>query len=417
MNDARPPSLRLSIDDATLSMRSRNRLRNKLRRQVKREHSRRRVVRRETNRLGDDPVWRLARRATYAVIGGAILGVTFGVFSFSPQNGGVGVAPLMEGFDMAPASDIGGPVGPAALLELDDARSRPRLARLETETPTTEEVGAEPIEPFDAAPEAPISTLRATPSRGGGTWRDFAAAPSRVEPDQPLIAIIMDDMGPDQSAAERVVALPAPLTLAFLPYADDLQVMADAARSAGHEVLLHLPMEPEGNEDPGEMALTLSLSADELKRRLNWSLNRFTGYVGVNNHMGSRFTADMNAMRVVLEDVRRRGLLFLDSKTSPDSVGEQLARAMGAPAASRDVFLDHPADDRLAVRRELAKLERIAREQGYAIAIAHPRPDTLAVLSPWIVSAPARGFTLAPLSQIYDLRSKRNRRFAARAAQ
>ncbi|MEM8985924.1 MAG: divergent polysaccharide deacetylase family protein [Pseudomonadota bacterium] len=240
-------------------------------------------------------------------------------------------------------------------------------------------------------------------------WRRHAAA--RVDTGNPKIAIVIDDVGLDKTAFERVRALPAPLTLSFLPYAKDLPEMTASARAAGHELMVHMPMEPKGDADPGPMALKTGHSTAQLQQLIDWNLSRFEGYVGFNNHMGSRLTADSAAMRIVLTEARERGLVYLDSLTTPDSDAGRIAVTVGAAAISRDVFLD-PDATRATVRRQLEDAERIAERTGLAIAIAHPRPETLDILGPWLVSAPARGFDIIAASQAADMRLSGGRRFA-----
>lgn len=164
--------------------------------------------------------------------------------------------------------------------------------------------------------------------------------------------------------------------------------------------MLHLPMEPEDQaENLGPDPLLTSLDAEALRRRARAMLDSIDGYVGVNNHMGSRFTTDEAAMALVLAEVRDRGLLFVDSRTAPNSVGERLANALGVPALRRDIFLDNEADGAL-IGAQLAALERHARDHGFAIAIAHPRPDTIAALADWLPGVAGRGFILVPISAI-----------------
>jgi polysaccharide deacetylase 2 family uncharacterized protein YibQ len=121
--------------------------------------------------------------------------------------------------------------------------------------------------------------------------------------------------------------------------------------------------------------------------------------VGINNHMGSKFTADRAAMTPIIEELKARGLLFLDSMTTPHSVGWELARADGVPYADRQVFLDNDQSASEVMAR-LAETERIAREHGYAIAIGHPHDGTLEALTKWIPEAKAEGFALVPISAI-----------------
>lgn len=221
-----------------------------------------------------------------------------------------------------------------------------------------------------------------------------SASSTEAETEAPRIYVIFDDMGLDRAAFDAVMTLPGPLTLSFLPYGRDVQQMVNEARDAGASILLHLPMEPTGGADPGPNSLATSMSEGQLSRTLDANLNAFTGYVGVNNHMGSRFTRNDRAMRSVLGVLKANGLFFLDSRTTGRSVAESAGRATGATVLRRDVFLDADAD-RDSILRQLRRVEEIARREGSVIAIAHPRKATLEALGPWLTSAPARGFKLA----------------------
>jgi polysaccharide deacetylase 2 family uncharacterized protein YibQ/copper chaperone CopZ len=209
------------------------------------------------------------------------------------------------------------------------------------ETKPPPKAKAAPIPPA-AVEKPPLRTQTAVAQLP--PWRRFALATPEAR-GRPRIAIVIDDMGIDKKRSASVIALPAPLTLSFLTYATGLKRQTRAARAAGHELLLHIPMEPRGkNVDPGSNVLLGALPAKELRRRLAWGFDRFGSYVGVNNHMGSKFTADRAAMTVVMEEVKRRGLLFLDSRTVSGTVGSALARRMGVPFADRNVFLDNQND-------------------------------------------------------------------------
>ena len=230
------------------------------------------------------------------------------------------------------------------------------------------------------------------------TWQQNAVTPAN-EPQAPMIAIVLDDMGVNRKGTERALKLPAPITLSFLPYAQGVAGFVKTARASGHEILVHVPMEPKGPADPGPHALRVGQSADEIRANLIWDLGRFEGYVGVNNHMGSKFTADAEAMRPVMEELKTRGLIFLDSRTGPDTQAASTARAVGVPVLSRDVFLDND-DEGAKVEAQFSRLEKLARKNGAAIAIGHPHTETLAILEKWIPEAKARGFTLVPLTAI-----------------
>ncbi|MBY0423738.1 MAG: divergent polysaccharide deacetylase family protein, partial [Parvularculaceae bacterium] len=219
---------------------------------------------------------------------------------------------------------------------------------------------------------------------------------------RPKIIIIVDDLGLDPGQLDRVLGLPGPLSLSFLPYARDVAAEAARARGSGHAVMLHLPMEPEGGADAGPMHLSADMNASTLVSRLQRNLGRFDGYVAVNNHMGSRFTRDEAAMKTVLAALKERGVFFVDSRTTPASRAAVAGKAVGVDVFGRDVFVD-PESGEDVVRAQLAQVERIARATGYAVAICHPRADTLAVLGPWLTTAPARGFELATVEALSGL--------------
>jgi len=218
----------------------------------------------------------------------------------------------------------------------------------------------------------------------------------------PAIAIVIDDLGSDPVAARKAIALPKGVSLAFLPYPDATPALAKEAARGGHEILVHVPMEPEGTTDPGPNALLTSLPAAENARRLEWDLSRVPGYAGINNHEGSRFTADRVALTPVMETLADRRLFFLDSRTTTATAVVPLARAFGVPSAGRDVFLDD-VETPAAIAAALSQTEEIARRDGVAIAIGHPRPETLAALAAWT----ARRGDLVPVSVAIRLKTSR----------
>ncbi len=232
-------------------------------------------------------------------------------------------------------------------------------------------------------------------------WRRNAVAVADPR-GRPMIAIVIDDLGLDRRNADRVVQLPGPLTLSFMTYADDLAAQTRAAHAAGHELLVHVPMQPLDQDlNAGFNVLRPDLAPDELRRRIEWALSRFDGYVGINNHMGSRFTADAGGMAVLFAELHRRGLLFLDSRTTPSTVGDAMAARYDVPFASRNVFLDNEASAE-AVWAQLTRVEADARRTGFAIAIGHPHDGTIAALAQWLPTLSERGFALVPISRIVE---------------
>jgi polysaccharide deacetylase 2 family uncharacterized protein YibQ len=230
-------------------------------------------------------------------------------------------------------------------------------------------------------------------------WRRYAVS----FPDsgsRPKVVIVIDDLGMDRKRTARAIGLKGPLTLSFLAYAEDLKEQTAVARAAGHELLTHVGMEPVSESvDPGPNVLLTGLDSEEIRHLLEWNLGRIEGYVGINNHMGSKFTADPSGMAVVMEILKLRGLLFLDSRTTGRSVGAKLARELGVPVAERNIFLD-TVNETAAVDVRLRELEQLARRRGYAVAIGHPRDATLESLEGWLQNLEDRGLALVPLSAV-----------------
>ncbi|MCR9221888.1 MAG: divergent polysaccharide deacetylase family protein [Alphaproteobacteria bacterium] len=299
---------------------------------------------------------------------------------------------------VSPASvspDVGEP--PAA----SDSAAAPEPDRDAAASPVAapEQAG----EPADAQATGPDAAAGApAPAR---TWL-ARAQPADVTPGQPILAIVIDDVGVDVRRSRQALRLPGPLTFAFLPYGYDLPEMAASARAGGHEIMVHLPMEPSSPDaDPGPNALLTGLAAEEIDRRIAWNLSRFDHYVGVNNHMGSKFTADAGGMRRVLDAVAARGLLYLDSVTAAATQGYRLAGEMGVPHAVRDVFIDHTLETE-AIEAQLARAVEIARRQGHAVAIGHPHDETLEVLRRWLPRIEAEGVQLVPISAVVKQRPR-----------
>jgi polysaccharide deacetylase 2 family uncharacterized protein YibQ len=262
-----------------------------------------------------------------------------------------------------------------------------------------------PQSPPQAEPQTPPAE-RATVTRPRSpamdtppAWlRNAVAAPETNG--RPMIAIVIDDLGIDRHNADRVVALPGPLTLAFMTYAHDVAGQARAARAAGHELLVHVPMEPDAaGLNAGPNVLSTEVPPDVLRQRIDWALSRFDGYVGINNHMGSRFTASTPGMTLLLAELHRHGLLFLDSRTTAQTVAAAVARQAGVPFAERNVFLDNESSAS-AVWVQLRRVETVARQKGMAVAIGHPHDGTIDALATWLPTLSEKGFVLVPVSAI-----------------
>lgn len=208
-----------------------------------------------------------------------------------------------------------------------------------------------------------------------------------VEPDNgPRIALVMDDMGNSLSRAKELLRLSdGNIALSVLPRSPYSVEVTRAARKRGADVLLHLPMEPKSypETDPGPGALFVSMGQERIRSVLKQDLKGVPGLVGVNNHMGSRFTAARAPMRQVLTVLRTRNLFYMDSLTSPDSVGAKLASRLGVRTIKRDLFLDNEKNVE-SIRYQLRKAEHLARKRGHAVVIGHPYPQTIDALRQWL---------------------------------
>lgn len=234
---------------------------------------------------------------------------------------------------------------------------------------------------------------------------------------RPLIAIVIDDVGLDIKRSRRALDLPAGVTLAFLPYSPQVAAQAADAAAKGHELMVHLPMEPLGmRANPGPNYLGVEHTEEELKKRIAANLDAFKGYAGVNNHMGSAFTSHAPGMKIFMAELKKRNVFFLDSKTAPESVAEDAAKAAGIRATHRDVFIDH-YEDPVHVLAALEKVERVARAAGSAVAIGHPKDVTLDALMQWLPTLEAKGFDLVPMSEVVTYRKKQNAPYTPVAAQ
>jgi hypothetical protein len=215
------------------------------------------------------------------------------------------------------------------------------------------------------------------------------------------IALVIDDLGRSVADLETIGHLGVPVTYAVLPYEEETPQVVEELHRRNAEVLLHLPMEPANGEDPGPGALHLGMTPEQLRQLTLAALRAVPGAVGVNNHMGSGLSADERSMKTILMVLAGRGLFFLDSRTSAQSVGYQTAIRAGVPAAERQVFLDSDTQTE-AIREQFHRLLGLARTRGAAVAIGHPHPETLAVLAEEVPKAKALGYEFVPVSYLLD---------------
>ena len=229
---------------------------------------------------------------------------------------------------------------------------------------------------------------------------DVYARPSRYvvakAGDPPRVAILVTGLGlPDTPAGDVLKGLPAPVSVAYGAYGRNLQESVSRARDNGHEVLLQIPLEPNNypTVDPGPHTLLTSLPPEENMKRLQWLMSRYTGYVGVTNHMGEKFEATSQSMTPVLEELKRRGLLYIDDGSVKESTVSQIAGTIGLDYSVVSVQIDASN-----LAKQLAQLEATAKERGAAIGVVKATPATVKQLSDWAAKLQAKGFVLVPVS-------------------
>ena len=236
---------------------------------------------------------------------------------------------------------------------------------------------------------------------GRQPWRVYSRPFNRKEV-RARIAVVISHLGlsPTQTQ-DAITKLPSEITLAFAPYARSLDDWVQQARDNGHEVLIGLPMEPSDypRNDPGPNALMLANSQQENIKRLNWVLSRATGYVGVFNFMGSRFTAEKPALKPIMQQLKERGLMILDTRVSPFSTLASAAQEVGIPYTAVDIVPD-TEPNRGAIDRQLEKLLELATAGKRAVAVVRPLPITMLRLTRWIDRLDPGKVVLAPISAV-----------------
>lgn len=235
----------------------------------------------------------------------------------------------------------------------------------------------------------------------GFLWGLRAGSPPPA-PHSGRIAIVLDDWGYSLGQVPALRAIRRPLTVAVLPGLPYSVKVASMSRRHGHEVILHMPMEAMDPSVPQEEGtLKTGMSDAEIVTRLSRALATVPGASGISNHQGSRATADARFMETVLQESRRRGLFFLDSFVTDDSICREAARRTGVRIAQRDIFLDNELTP-AAIRKQVALLARTAAQRGYAVGIGHDRPVTLQLLQEAVPALEEAGFRLVPVSELVE---------------
>ena len=195
----------------------------------------------------------------------------------------------------------------------------------------------------------------------------------------PKVAIVIDDLGRSRKRAEEVLNINSPLTLSILPQRRYSAWIAEQGNRRGHDIIVHLPMEAIRPLKLGEGGMYTWMSDDEIVETLEKDIRSVPFIKGASNHMGSAFTQDERVMRIVILTLKKNGLFFLDSFTISKSVGFKLAKAEGLRTFRRDIFLDNK-DDPAEIARQWKKLLKISKKRGHAIAVGHPRKNTIEFL-------------------------------------
>lgn len=263
--------------------------------------------------------------------------------------------------------------------------------------PRTEPQASVPAKP---APQHPSSSAhlypsprRIVPVEKHGEIRSVAGTAK--------LAIIIDDMGTTLQEARSLAAIGVPLTFSIIPGLRSYREVSSFAASNGIEIMIHIPMQsqgwPERRLEPN--GLLVSMSDADIRARLDDFTKSLPNALGVNNHMGSEFTEHEDKMRVVIDVLKGRGLFFIDSVTSPKTVGVRLAQEIGVKSSRRNVFLDNEQNDAY-IRGQIRQAVKLASKTGRAIAICHPHPATIQTLAVVLPDLQKQGITLVPASQL-----------------
>jgi polysaccharide deacetylase 2 family uncharacterized protein YibQ len=311
--------------------------------------------------------------------------------------------------------------------EPGDTQSSPQTTEAEDEPADIVEAGGSEVVETEAAiivaprrslARAPIAAVAEEgphgllPRIGSGNKKPLSvyarSTPANVLlSNAPKIAIVLGGMGLNEELTKRAIKdLPGDISLAFAPYSERLQPLVDKARAGGHEVLLQLPLEPFGYpaSNPGPKTLLVSGPESANLDALMWHMGRFAGYVGIVNYMGGRFVTEPDALRPVLAEMNKRGLLFLDDGASNRSMAPDVGRIVGLPVRRAEGVIDAKAD-MVSIGAALAALESEARLNGVAIGTGTGLPVTIEAVSEWSKSLGERGIVLIPVSAAFKGRS------------
>ncbi len=245
--------------------------------------------------------------------------------------------------------------------------------------------------------------LPRTGTDGAQAWQIYArpvALSQKIKPGAPRIALLVGGLGLSPATTQAAMdKLPAEVSFAFAPYGGELAAEVSSAREAGHEVFLQAPMEPFDypQNNPGQHTLTVKASPDEARVDLRWLMSRFTGYVGIVNFLGARFTSSEEAMTPFLRELAGRGVAYIDDGSSPQSQAVPVGGSVGATIGRADLVLDADAKPE-AIDAALGRLEAIARQKGFALGVASAIPASIDRVGRFARGLENRGVALVPAS-------------------
>lgn len=284
--------------------------------------------------------------------------------------------------------------------------SRKALPKPESRVQPPTETAA-PVSPFINATAVPAPRVEMPVHKAPGVYPETTAPQEELQPRQQsadgtaLLAIVIDDMGSSMSEARSLAAIGVPLTFSVIPGLQRYREVASFAASSGIETMIHIPMQ--SKEWPGRRlesnGLLVSMGDDELRERVAGYMRDLPEAVGANNHTGSEFTEHADKMRSVLETLKEKGLFFVDSVTTPQTVGIRLSREIGVKSGRRNVFLDNE-QERGYILGQLNQAVRQAKKNGAAIAICHPHKATISALASALPGLAAQGVTLTTASKL-----------------
>jgi polysaccharide deacetylase 2 family uncharacterized protein YibQ len=320
-----------------------------------------------------------------------------------PRPAAPTLAPPGQGTTMMPVTPNApppAPPGPGGSLEPPEGGNGTKVAAAELRA-GIDQTGSVPLAPvpvpalIEESPYGPLPKIAIDGRRPAEVY----ARPSNyanVAGGPPRVAVLLNGLGvPGAPDGDIIKGLPPPISIAFGAYGRSLQERVSQARAEGHEVLLAIPLEPNDYpaEDPGPHTLLTTLPTTENIKRLQWLMSRYTGYVGVTNYMGAKFETTSASLKPVLEEVKRRGLIYFDDGSVEGSTAGEIAKVLELEYSTAQVRLDGATLD-----KALAELEAAAKAQGAAIGVAKAEPGTAKRIADWAGSLEEKGLVLVPVS-------------------